>query len=119
MAPHLLSPPIDNLSCRLFSCFSLSWSSAIVLPRLPGLETVTAVLHGTRMTSRHARALLRKDVPMSLLVPSARVARWCSCASVLGVRWDLVPLLEDSFVVYRLDRVRLYTMRHRGVRWED
>jgi endonuclease YncB( thermonuclease family) len=36
---------------------------------------------------------------MPLLVPSARVARWRSCAYVLGVLWVLVPLLvyADQF----------------------
>ena len=93
MAPSVVSPPIDKLSCRPFSCFSLAWSSAIVSQRLSVLETVTAVLHGKLTCTRHDRALRLKDASMPPLVPSARVARWRSCVCVLGVLWVLVPLL--------------------------
>jgi endonuclease YncB( thermonuclease family) len=63
------------------------------------LETVTAVLYGTLTTTCHDRALLLKDSSMPMLVPSARVARWRSCAYGLGVLWVLVPLLvyADQF----------------------
>jgi hypothetical protein len=33
---------------------------------------------------------------MPLLVPSARVTRWRSCAYVLGLLWVLVPLLASA-----------------------
>ena len=87
---------MDNLSCRPFSCFSLSWSSAIVSQRRQVLETVTAVLHGTLTTTRHDRVLLLKDLSMPMLVPSAHVARWRSCVYGLGVLWVLVPLLVHA-----------------------
>jgi Staphylococcal nuclease homologue len=90
---------MDTLSCRPFSCFSLSWSSAIVSQRLQVVETVTAVFHGNLTISQHYIALLLKDASMPVLVPSARVARWCPCVYVLGVLWILVPLLAyaDQF----------------------
>ena len=100
MAPSVASPPMDNISYQPFSCFSLSWSSAIVSQRRPVLETVTAVLHGTLTTTRHDRALLLKDSSMPMLMSSVRVARWRSCVYVLGMLWLLVPLLvyADQFI---------------------
>jgi endonuclease YncB( thermonuclease family) len=54
------------------------------------------VLHGHRTRTRHATALLLKDASRPLLVPSARVACWRSCASVFGLRWVLVPFLASA-----------------------
>ena len=60
---------------------------------------MTAVFHGNLTISQHYIALLLKDASMPVLVPSARVARWCPCVYVLGVLWLLVPLLvyADQF----------------------
>src|SRR5262245_1834914 len=96
MAPSVVSPPLDHLSCLPFSCFSLSWSSAIVSQRRQVLETVTAVLHGTLMTARHDRALLLKYASMPLLVPSALFFYWRPLAYVVVVLWLLAPSLASA-----------------------